>query len=195
MSDFLVQELKTQAFKPSTKSLEAIRSYNEGLELARDGRNLEAIGKFDASTKEDPEFALAYSKLGETYAKLGYGDKADDASRKAVELAQQLPAQERYRILASQALVSNDNQKAIEYYENLAKVAPGDSSIQLALAQLDKNSGLYDAARDYLIKFLDREPNHAEALVAIAEVEGERRNPSGCTGVFEPRPNLRNSTR
>ena len=180
MSDSLVQELKTQAFKPSTKSLEAIRSYNEGLELARDGRNLDAIGKFDAATKQDPEFALAYSKLGETYAKLGYGDKADDASRKAVELAQQLPAQERYRILASQALVSNDNQKAIEYYENLAKAAPGDSSIQLALAQLHKNSGHYDAARDYLIKVLDREPNHAEALVAIAEVEGERRNPQGA---------------
>jgi eukaryotic-like serine/threonine-protein kinase len=179
-SDSLVKELKAQAFKPSTKSLEAIRAYDEGLELARDGNNLDAIKKFEAATKEDPDFALGYAKLGETYAKLGYGDQADDASRKAVDLAQQLPAQERYRVLAMQARVSNDNKKAIEYYENLAKAAPGDSSIQLALAELEKNVGAYDTARDYLVKLLEHEPNYPEALVAIAEVEGERRNPQGA---------------
>jgi len=180
VSDSVVHDLSAQAFRPSTQSLPAIRDYNEGLELVRDGKNLEAVTKLEASTKEDPNFALGYAKLGETYAKLGYGDKADDACRKAVDLAQSLPAQEHYRVLAIQALVSNDSKRAIEYYENLAKAAPQDSSIQLALAQLDKKAGSYDTARDYLLKVLGREPNNAEALVSIAEVEGERRNPQGA---------------
>jgi eukaryotic-like serine/threonine-protein kinase len=180
VSDSVVHDLSAQAFRPSTKSLPAIRDYNEGLELLRDGKNLEAVTKLEGSTKEDPNFALGFAKLGETYAKLGYGDKADDACRKAVDLAQSLPAQEHYRVLAIQALVSNDSKKAIEYYENLAKAAPQDSSIQLALAQLDKKTGSYDTARDYLLKVLGREPNNAEALVNIAEVEGERRNPQGA---------------
>jgi tetratricopeptide (TPR) repeat protein len=180
VSDSVVHDLSAQAFRPSTQSLPAIRDYNEGLELVRDGKNLEAVTKLEASTKEDPNFALGYAKLGETDAKLGYGDKADDACRKAVDLAQSLPAQEHYRVLAIQALVSNDSKRAIEYYENLAKAAPQDSSIQLALAQLDKKAGSYDTARDYLLKVLGREPNNAEALVSIAEVEGERRNPQGA---------------
>jgi tetratricopeptide (TPR) repeat protein/predicted Ser/Thr protein kinase len=180
VSDSVMHELSSQAFRPSTKSVQAIHYYNQGLELVRDGKNLEAVTNFESSIKEDPNFALGYSKLGETYAKLGYGDKADEASRKAVDLAQQLPAQERYRVLASQALVSNDTKKAIEYYENLATAAPEDSSILLALAQLDKNAGSYDTAREYLLKVLGREPNNAEALVNIAEVEGERRNPQGA---------------
>lgn len=180
LSNSVVQELSSQAFRPSTKSLEAMRDYNAGLELTRDGKNLEAVTKFEAAVADDPNFALGYSKLGESYAKLGYGDKADDATRKAVDLAQQLPAQERYRALASQALVANDTKKAIEYYENLAKVAPEDSSILLALAQLNKNAGSYDQARDYLLKILGREPNNAEALVNLADVESERRNPQGA---------------
>jgi len=180
VSNSLIKELKAQAFKPSTNNLDAIRDYEAGLNLARDGNNLDAIKKFEAATKEDSDFALGFAKLGETYAKLGYGDQADDATRKAVDLSQQLPAQERYRILAAQAMVGNDNKKAIEYYENLAKAAPGDSSIQLALAQLEKNTGAYDTAHDYLTKILQREPNHAQALVAIAEVEGERGNPQGA---------------
>jgi len=180
LSASVVEELKAQAFKPSTKSVQALRYYDEGLQLAREGKNLDAVKQFETSTKEDPEFALAYAKLGETYSQLGYGDKAEEFSRKAVDLSQQLPAQERYRILANEALVSNDNKKAIEYYENLAKVSPNDSGIQLTLAQLYEKTGAYDTSRDYLAKVLAREPKHAEALVDLAHVEGERRNPQGA---------------
>jgi tetratricopeptide (TPR) repeat protein len=70
----------------------------------------------------DARFALAYSKLGQTYSSLRNDDKAAEYSRKAVELSDKLPAAERYRIQANFAQVSNDYRKAIESYENLEKV-------------------------------------------------------------------------
>ena len=44
--------------------MDALRSYNDGLELARQGKNLEALKRFQSAVQQDPEFALAYSKTG-----------------------------------------------------------------------------------------------------------------------------------
>ncbi len=180
LSSDAVKQLQASAFKPSTTSIAALRDYNQGLDYLRHGKNLEAEKAFEAAAKDDPQFALACSQLGQAYANLGYGDKAEEFAQKAVELAEKLPEQERYRILATKARVSNDNQKAIEYYGNLAKVSPNDSDIQLTLARLYRNVGAYDTARDYLLKLVAHAPNDTEALVALAEVEGERRNPQGA---------------
>jgi len=180
VSPDIVKELRAQSFKPSTTSLDALRNYNQGLELIRRGNNLEAVKSFEAAIKDDPRFALGYSRLGETYSALGYDNDAEQASRKAVDLSQQLPLPEKYLIQATRARLLKDNKKAIEYYENLAKVTPNDSTIELTLARLYEDTGSYDTARDYLGRVLAREPKHAEALVALAHVEGERRNPQGA---------------
>src|SRR5439155_5669246 len=110
-----------KTLKPSSQSVQALRYYSEGLQLARQGKKLEATKQFEAATKEDPSFALAYSKLGATYAALGYGDKAQEASRKAVDLSDKVSLQEKYLVLAENASTTKNNAKAIESYENLTK--------------------------------------------------------------------------
>ena len=73
---------------------------------------------------------MAFSKLAETYSDLHYDDKAYQASRRAVDLSQGLPLQDRYRIEASNARIMNDNAKAIAAYENLTKLNPDDIDAQ-----------------------------------------------------------------
>ena len=124
LSPDTVKELRATAFTPSSKSIQALRHYSEGLELFRQGNNATALNKFQASIKDDPEFALAHSKLGQTYAKLGYDNDAQRISQKAVSLSANLPPQERYRIVAHHARIVNSNQKAIEAYETLARISP-----------------------------------------------------------------------
>src|SRR5439155_20468341 len=58
-----IKELQAKSLKPSSQSIQALRYYSEGLQLARQGKNLDAVRQFEAATKEDPNFALAYSKL------------------------------------------------------------------------------------------------------------------------------------
>jgi tetratricopeptide (TPR) repeat protein len=179
LSPSVVKELQAQAFKPSSKSLPALRDYNEGLQLSRQGKNLEAQKRFEAATREDPEFALAYAKLGQTYANLGYDDQAEKASRKAVDLSENLPPQERYRIEASHAQVTKDYGKAIESYENLAKVSPDDTQAQFILAGLYEDTNAFDKAREHFTKVLKADPKDVEALLAVGRVEIRSGNPQG----------------
>src|SRR5207245_1079398 len=124
------KELREKSLKPSTQSVQALRYYSEGVQLARQGKNLDAVQKFEAATKEDPEFALGYSKLGTTYATLGYGDKAQESSRKALDLSDRVSIQEKDLIIAEDAQATKDYGKAIEFYEKLAQILPEDADVQ-----------------------------------------------------------------
>ncbi len=175
----VLKELRSKSFRPSSESVEALREYNEGLELERQGNHLEAAKRFEASIQADPEFALAYSKLGQTYSNLRNDDKAEQFSRKAVDLSEKLPPQERYLIQANYAQVSNDNRKAIESYENLEKVSPDDVDVHFHLGGLYETTGAYDKARVELAKVLAIDPKHVDALLAAGRVEIRSKNPKG----------------
>jgi len=175
----VLQELRSKSFHPSSNSLPALRNYNEGMELVRQGNHLEAAKRFEASIQADPEFALAYSKLGLTYSNLRNDDKAEQFSRKAVDLSDKLPPQERYLIQANYAQVSNDNHKAIESYENLEKASPDDTDVRFLLAGLYESTGAYDKARVELARVLATDPNHVDALLAAGRVEIRSKNPKG----------------
>ena len=179
LSSDVLQELRTKSFQPSSSSLQALRDYNEGLELARQGNHLEAAKRFEASIQADPEFALAYSKLGQTYSNLRNEDKAEQFSQKALDLSEKLPPQERYLIQANYAQVTNDNRKAIESYENLEKASPDDVDVHFHLGGLYESTGAYDKARVELAKVLAIDPKHVDALLAAGRVEIRSNNPKG----------------
>ncbi len=67
----VLKELKASSFQPNSKSVDALRDYNQGVALQRDGKNLEAQKQFEAATKADPSFALAFSKLAQAYSTSG----------------------------------------------------------------------------------------------------------------------------
>ena len=97
----------------------------------RQGKNLEASQALQSAVKEDPQFALAYSRgSAESYAALGYDTDAEEAFPQAVDSAQQLPLGEKYLIEASHARIVKDTKKAIEAYENLAKTTPDNLDVR-----------------------------------------------------------------
>jgi tetratricopeptide (TPR) repeat protein len=179
VSSDVLKELRAKSSRPSSNSLPALRSYNEGMELSRQGNHLEAAKRFEAAVQADPEFALAYSKLGQTYSNLRNDDKAEQFSRKAMDLSEKLPAQERYLIQANYAQISNDNRKAIESYENLEKASPDDMDVHFHLGGLYESTGDYDKARAELAKVLASDPKHVDALLAAGRVEIRSNNPKG----------------
>jgi eukaryotic-like serine/threonine-protein kinase len=177
LSTSIVKELEGRSFKPSTNSIPALRDYNVGLQDMRGANYLDAVKQFQASTQEDPNFALAFSELSRTYAALGQDNDAEEASRKAVELSSQLPEQEKYVIQAAHYQVLRDYPKAIAAFEALAQAQPSNSDVLFNLGTLYENAGQYDKARAELSKMLSFDPNSATGLLESGRVEIRAGNP------------------
>ncbi|MFY9843296.1 MAG: tetratricopeptide repeat protein, partial [Terriglobales bacterium] len=179
----VLKELKASSFQPTSQSVAALRDYNQGVGLQRDGKNLEAQKQFEAATKEDPTFALAFSKLAQTYGSLGYDSEAERSAKKAVGLREDLPAAEKYLISAIELQVMKKYPEAIAAYGNLAKVSPDNSDVQSALASLYQDSGDLVKARDYYQKVLASNPKNIAATLDLGRIEIKSGNPQGS---FDP---------
>jgi serine/threonine protein kinase/tetratricopeptide (TPR) repeat protein len=179
-SSDVIKELKASSFQPTSHSVPALRDYNQGIQLLRDGKNLEAVKALQSATQADSEFALAYSRLAEADSALGYDADAEEASRKAVELSQQLPLAEKYLIQATHARVMKDNKKAIEAYETLAKSMPDNSDVESALGSLYTDTGAYDKARAQLSRLLQSDPKNTKAFWQMGVVEMMNDNPQAA---------------
>lgn len=176
LSSDLVKELQGQSFKPTSTSVDALRDYNQGLQLLRQGNNLEAQKKLQAATTEDPQFAVAFSRLGEAYSSLGYDTEAEQAARRAVDLSQNLPLAQKLFIEASMARVTKNSAKAITAYETLAKSFPDNLDVLFALGGLYEDAGDLDKARSYYGKML-ADGKNLDALLAMGRVEIKAGNP------------------
>jgi tetratricopeptide (TPR) repeat protein/TolB-like protein/predicted Ser/Thr protein kinase len=180
VSSDVLKELKASSFQPSSKSVTALRDYNQGVQLLRDGKNVEAIKALKGAVAEDPKFALAYSRLAEADSALGYDNDAEQASRKAVELGADLPLAEKYLIEASHARIIKDNKKAIEAYENLAKTFPDNTDVEYTLGSLYADNGDFDKARAQFANILKADPNNIKTLWQIGSVEFQQGNPQAA---------------
>ena len=147
-----------------------MRDYNQGLALQRDGKSLDAQKQFDAATKEDPSFALAFSKLAQSYANLGYDSEAEQAAQKAMDLSQNLPDAEKYLIAAVRAQISRNLPDAIAAYTKLAKASPGNTDVQAALADLYEQSGDLAKASEYNQKILAANPKDITATLTMGRL-------------------------
>jgi len=170
LSPDLLKELKASSFQPTSNSVEALRDYNQGVGLQRDGKNVEAVKRFEAATKEDPTFALAFSRLAQIDGALGYDSQAEQSAQKAVDLSQNLPEAEKYLIAAIRAQISKNFPDAIKAYENFAKVSPDNSDVQSALASLYEDSGDLAKAGEYNQKIMSANPKDITATLAVGRL-------------------------
>jgi tetratricopeptide (TPR) repeat protein len=82
----------------TTSSLAALRMYTEATVYGSQSRTAEAIALLEKALDEDPTYALALVYLGSLHENLGHTAEANEYSRRAFELADRLPLDQRYRI-------------------------------------------------------------------------------------------------
>jgi eukaryotic-like serine/threonine-protein kinase len=182
LSANVVEELKAQSFKPNSTSVDALREYDAGSALMRAGKYVDALKHLQAATNEDPQFALAFSKLADAQSELGFQSDAEQSSSRATDLAhnQKLPLAETYLINASNARIMKDNKKALEAYENLLKSAPGDVDVQYSLGDLYLQNGEYAKARAEFTDVLKSDPKNMKALWRLGVVDNLTGNPQAA---------------
>ncbi|KAA6460341.1 tetratricopeptide repeat protein [Acidobacteria bacterium AB60] len=176
----VMKQLKASSFQPTSSSVEALRDYNQGLVLLRDGKNLEAEKQFDAATRADPGFALAFARLAQSYSTLGYDSEAEQSAQKAVMLSQNLPEAERFQISAIELQVNKHFPEAIKAYENLARVLPDNADVRAALARLYEDSGDLAKAKDYYQRILTANPKDIGATIDMGRIQLKTGDPQGA---------------
>lgn len=175
----LLKDLQAHADRPQTNSLEALRAYEVGLSMERAGNDVQAQQEFQTATTADPNFAMAWSQLADTYSDQGHDDLAQSASRTAMDLSENLPARERYLIAADNARIGNDPQKAIAAYQQLAATDPSDMDVQFKLAKLYEQADDFAAAKQRLAAVLAADPKNVEALLISGQVAILSGDPNG----------------
>jgi eukaryotic-like serine/threonine-protein kinase len=177
----VLQQLQASAWRPTTNSLEALRMYNEALQLARQGNHQKALDRFKAAVDTDTNFALAYSALAQTYATLGYDAEAAQFSRRAFSISESMPAgQERLLIAGAHYRLTNDDDKAIDTYQQLLTLAPNNVQVQFDLASLYEQNGAFDKAKDHFTRTIELDPKHVDGLTAVGRVNIKRGDPQAA---------------
>jgi eukaryotic-like serine/threonine-protein kinase len=84
----------------TTPSLEALKTFSMGVTSQTEKGDAEAIPFFKRAIEIDPNFAMAYARLGISYANLGQPSLALENLKKAYDLRERVSGREKLHIAA-----------------------------------------------------------------------------------------------
>ncbi|MGA7921622.1 MAG: protein kinase [Candidatus Acidiferrales bacterium] len=141
-----VQKYDAPAENVTTPSLEALQAYSLGYlreEVKRDPAA--AIPLFQRAVSLDPNFAMAYARLGTNYFNLGETARAAENTSKAYELRERVSEREKFCIVSLyEDFVTGNLDAARKAYELWAQTYPRDDIPPTNLAAIYTALGDYD---------------------------------------------------
>ncbi len=123
----------------TASSLEALKAYTRAQALADANENQAALAAYQKTVELDPSFGRAYAGMGVIYTISKDEAKSKAAYEQALKLVDRMSDREKYRTLGTYYMsVARNYEKAIENYETLVKLFPGDDGghANLGLAYL-----------------------------------------------------------
>ena len=135
-----VRKYNTPLEQATTPSLEALQAYNSGRQALAHGEDAAALAFFQRATQLDPNFAMAYWGMSQSYN--GEITLAAEIGRKAYGLRERLTEFERLRIECDDP--SLDIMKAMRSCELGAKTYPRDALFHQDLALYADSLGQYE---------------------------------------------------
>lgn len=150
--------------------------FRRGMELAGQGKDIEAIQVFRVAVELDPERAPAFYNLGNLLERQGRSSEALEAFREAARLA---PEERRYQFALGEALYrGGDFDGATPALEQAASPPePVPRALQL-LAALYEKAGEKQEAWESLGRYLELRPNDIEVRILLgAQFAGNRMYP------------------
>ena len=129
----------------TTPSLEALQSYTRGEELRAHGKDADSIPLYRHAVELDPNFAMAYAKLGILLAEQGELEASQASCRKAFDLRERASQREKFYIsLRYYDTVTGEIEKAVEASKLWAQTYPRDDYPHINLAAYYRQIGRFD---------------------------------------------------
>src|SRR3984893_10687445 len=131
-----IQKLTTPYTNVTTASLQAFHAFSLGEDEHRMGRDFpQAASFYQQAIELDPNFAMAYARLGVAYSNQGAAAKGLLNLKKAYDLRERVTERERMYIESQYALQQFDLPKALESYKLYVATYPRDATALNNLAQ------------------------------------------------------------
>jgi serine/threonine protein kinase/Tfp pilus assembly protein PilF len=160
-----IKKLDTPFGQATTSSLEAFRAYALGDKAHEKARNIpEAEGHYLRAVELDPDFAMAYARLGVVYVNSGQFAKANKYFAKAYALSSHVSERERLYIAGHYYQnVTGNVPKVIETLQESIQTYPGllDSYININVAY--QTLGQFEQALPFAQKAVEMQPEDAIA--------------------------------
>jgi DNA-binding winged helix-turn-helix (wHTH) protein/Flp pilus assembly protein TadD len=164
-----LQEYGVPIEQGTTNSLEALKSYQLGLELRARDNSPKAIPAFKAAITLDPNFAMAYAQLGSAYSNSGETIAGSQYFKRAFELRSRATEPERFYIAGRYFdIITGELEKASENYELWQQTYPDEWLAYNALANDANQLGRYETAIKAAKQVVLLNPNHAFGYTNLA---------------------------
>jgi serine/threonine protein kinase len=142
-----VQKFDTPLEQATTPSLEALQAYSIGRRMSAGSDWANAVPLFQRAIRLDPNFAMAYARLGNSYWALGENTTGAEYLKKAYELRERVSEPEKFYIESHYyQTVSGNLEEARRVYELWAQTYPREWVARLNLSGIYGNFGQYDKA-------------------------------------------------
>lgn len=142
-----IQKFDAPIEEVTTASLDGLRAFSLGETQRARGKETEAIPFYEQAIELDPNFAMAYGRLGAIYQNIGESDRAILFKKKAFELRGRTSGREKLYISAHYyQTVTGEIEKAVAQYEVWKQVYPRDFAPHTNLASIYNDAGQFDRA-------------------------------------------------
>ncbi len=160
-----IKKLNTPFGQATTPSLEAFRAYALGDVAHEKGADIpEAEGHYKRAVELDPDFAMAYARLGVVYINSGQVAKANAYFTKAYELSKHVSESERLYIAAHyNENVTGDAPKVIETLQEMIQTYPTQLSAYININVAYQSLGQFEKGLPYARKAVELAPEDAIA--------------------------------
>ena len=175
-----VQKFDKPLPEATTSSLEALKAFTLG-DATRNKSDFAAIPFFQRAIELDPNFALAYARLGTCYGNIGQSGLQEENEKKAFELRDRASERERLYITAHYYMDSEQLDKGVAAYELYKQTYPRDIVPYNNLSIAYFNSGQFEKALESARQAVQLNPesvygyaNTAAAYAALGRVDEAR---------------------
>ena len=139
----------------------------------------------------DPNFAMAYARLGTSYSNLGQTARAAENTRKAYELRERVSEREKLYIVSHyENFVTGNLEAARKTYELWAQTYPRDDVPLSNLGVIYRNLGDYDKALAAALETMKADPgsglSYANLVSSYVQRQPSGRSQSDGTGGASP---------
>ena len=164
-----IQKFDTSIEEATTSSLEALKAYSQGYRRVMNGDDVAAVSYFQRAISLDPDFAMAYARLGSSYSNLWELNQASENTTRAYELRGKVSERERFYLDSHYHMfVTGNVEKGRQTFELWAQVYPRDDNPIFNLGELYSNIGQYDKALEETRESLRLDPESGLNYATLA---------------------------